>query len=246
MSRRIWEISKEKEQLYRKWTKRLAASGADLDLSTFDAARAPSLRITQVPETLGSYVRMSPGGWLYVVGVRIVALAPKVVIQRYDLSSSEEDVNMSLPDDPTLNNSRNRHYRFPDGSEFLRDDVLNHRVGTQGTLRCGDVIEGWLLGQCFESGPERYSQRRVLPICLSIMDQFDAWDSVTVNLHVDRAPEQPRLRPSPMSTLFELEDVTASPGATPETPVAGMVRGSRSPIVENRDAAATSTGPRRE
>jgi hypothetical protein len=41
MSREIWEIGKEKQQLYRKSAERLVAAGADLDLPSSAPARTP-------------------------------------------------------------------------------------------------------------------------------------------------------------------------------------------------------------
>jgi hypothetical protein len=220
MSREIWEIGKEKQQLYRKSAERLVAAGADLDLPSSAPARTPWVKITQVPEMLGSYVRMSPGGWLFVVLVRIVALAPKIVIQEYRLSSREWDVAAWFPGDPRENRSSDSYYRLPDRSDFHRDDVLNHRVGTQGTLRRGDTVEGWLLGQSFEPIPDRYTHGCFMPICLSILDQFEAEEQLTVELHVDRTAGRPHARPA-RSHLFERVDGRIdSPNRTAELPVA--------------------------
>jgi hypothetical protein len=247
MSRKIWEISKEKQQLYRKSAERLVAAGADLDLSSSAPASTPWVKITQVPEMLANYVRMSPGGLLYVALVHIVALAPKVVIQEYRLSSSEWEVAAWFPGDPRENRSSDPYYYYlPDHSTFHRDEVLNHRVGAQGTLHHGDVMEGLLLAQSFDPIPERYRQGSVMQLCLSIVNQFGKVEPLLVDLHVDRTAEQLRPRPARMSTLFEREDGRIiSPEALAETHVAGMVRDSRSPSVENCDDTATSTGPQR-
>ena len=246
MSREIWEISKEKQQLYRKSAERLVAAGAHLDLSSSAPARTRWVKITQVAEMLASYVRILPGLSLYVVWVRIVALAPKVVIQEYRLSSSEWEVAAWFPGDPRENRSSDPYYCLPDHSTFPRDEVLNHRLGAQGTLRRGDPMEGLLLAQSFDPIPERYRQGRVMELCLSVVNQFGDEEQLTVNLHVDRTAEQLRPRPARMSTLFEREDGRIiSPEALAETPVAGMVRDSRSPSVENCDDTATSTRPQR-
>lgn len=220
MSRKIWEISKEKQQLYRKSAERLVAGGADLDLSSSAPASTPWVKITQVPEMLASYVRVLPGLSLYVVLIRIVALAPNVVIQEFRLSSPEWEVEAWFPGDPRENRSTDRYYRLPDRSDFPRGDVLNHRVGPQGILRRGDAMDGWLLAQSFEPIPNRYAQGSFLPICLSILDQFDAEEQLTVELHVDRTAEQPRPRPA-RSRLCEREDGRIdSPNRTAELPVA--------------------------
>jgi hypothetical protein len=221
MSKRTWEINKEKQQLYRKSAERLVAAGADLDLSSSAPAPTKWLKITQVPEMLASYVRMSTGGSLYIVLVHIVALAPKVVIEEYDLSSAEGNVNPWFPDDPTVSNFRNRYYQLPDHLYFHRDEVLNHRVGAQGTLHRGDRMEGLLLAQSFDPIPERYRQGSVMQLRLSIVNQLGEVESLPVNLHVERTAEQLRPRPARTSTLFEREDGRIdSPNWTAESPAA--------------------------
>ena len=82
----------------------------------------------------------------------MVGLAPKIVIQGFELSSPEWEFNAYALDDPAVGNSAQQLCRMLDGSRFHRSEVLNHRVDAAGILRHGDVVEGLLLAECFSFG----------------------------------------------------------------------------------------------
>jgi hypothetical protein len=109
-------------------------------------------------------------------------------------------------EDPTVNCSDSRLYRFRDGTDFRRNEVLNHRVDAEGTLRYGDVMEGMLLAESFDAIPAGFVDRRLIPICLSIINQFGDGHESTIELRVERTAGRIQLLPPRRSGLFERED----------------------------------------
>jgi hypothetical protein len=92
MSRLAWNLSKAKESEYRLWAERLRAAGADLDPSIFGAADSPKIKVTQDSIVLASYVRAFPEGSLFVIQISILALAAKVIVRDFALSSPDWDL----------------------------------------------------------------------------------------------------------------------------------------------------------
>src|SRR5580704_1224700 len=154
MPRNRWTLTRSQKSEYGTAIKRMRAGGADL--TPFDTD-CPWVRMTHFPHA--SCVRTWTGASVFVIHVPIVGLAPKIVLQGFDLSSPEWELNPYVLDDPGVSNSAPQLYRMLDGSRFHRSEVLNHRADVDGTLRHGDVMEGLVLAQCFSSVPTRYNQR---------------------------------------------------------------------------------------
>ena len=203
MSRQKWTLTQAEQTEYRKRVERLRAAGADLDASSFESADRDWIKITH--DRL-SYVRALPTGSLFLIPARIVGLAPKVIIQGFELSSPAMDLGAWFLEDPTVNRSDSRLYRFRDGTDFDRNEVLNHRVDAQGTLRYGDVMEGMLLAESFDAIPSRFVDKSFIPICLSIINQFDHVHESMIELRVERTAGRIQPRPPRRSSLFERED----------------------------------------
>lgn len=181
--------------------RRLKAAGCPLPAEN-DVECPLRIRVTQQPPTLGSFARALPQGTLFVLDLSVVALASKVIIQDLHLSSPEWEFGAWLLSDPALHRSSDRYYRLPDGSDYLRDEVLNQRVDEQITLRRGDMIRGVILAQAFEPLPRQYTHGALMPICLAIADQFEDSHESTFELYVDRAAEKGLRRASRRSNLF--------------------------------------------
>jgi hypothetical protein len=105
-----------------------------------------------------------------------------------------------------MSRSGSRRYRLRDGTAFLREEVLNHHVDAAGTLRYGEVIEGMLLAESFDAIPTRFADKTLIPICLSITNQFGHVQSSTTEALIERAADRIQLPPVRPSTLFERED----------------------------------------
>jgi len=133
MPRNRWTLTRLQKSDYSRAVERMRAAGADLAPIAFDC---PWVRVTHCPAA--SWVRSWTGATVFVIHVRMVGLAPKIIVQGFDLSSPEWEFNAYVLDDPAVGNSAHQLYRVLDGSRFHRSEVLNHRVDAEGILRHGD------------------------------------------------------------------------------------------------------------
>jgi hypothetical protein len=164
---------------------------------------------------VGSYVRAKPTSCVFVLYLRIVCSAPKVILQEFDLSSPEWPLNAYILDDPAVSNSACKFYRFFDGEKFYRNEVLNHRVDEEGRLRRGDVMEGVLLAESFDSVPSKYTDHSSMPLCLSIANQFDEVYEFKVAIPVERIAARTQPRAKRRSTLYDEADGSPHSPALP-------------------------------
>ncbi len=162
MPRNRWALTSAQQSLYGRAVERMRAAGADL--ATF-GVDCDWMRVTH--SSAASCVRTWTGASVFVIHARMVGLAPKTVIQGFELSSPEWEFNAYVLDDPAVANSGQQLYRMLDGSQFHRNEVLNHRVDAEGILRRGDVMEGLVLAECFSAVPTRCNQWNSAPLTLS-------------------------------------------------------------------------------
>jgi len=141
-----------------------------------------------------------------VIRVRMVALAPKVMLHDFDLTSPDWPLNACVLSDPSVSNSANQFYVLLDRTKFHRDEVLNHRVDNDGILRRGDLLEGVLLADSLVPAPMRYESRSRMRLCLSISNQFDEVQEFTFELPVERVAARIRTRTVRRVSLFEDAD----------------------------------------
>lgn len=144
-----------------------------------------------------------PTSCVFVLYLRIVGLAPKVILQDFELSSPASPLNAYVLDDPAINNSASKLYRLLDGETFHRNEVLNHRLEGEGPLGRGKVIEGLLLAQSFDSVPSDYTDRSFMPLCLTIANQFDEVHESRFGIQVERIAARNRPRPERRCTLYD-------------------------------------------
>lgn len=217
-SQQEWEEHKDLVQ-------RLIAGGADLDLSGVAQGRTKRLKITQYPELLATYACGGSGRSFYVVSVRIVAQADKVVIQHFDLSSPEWDLNAGLLLDPTMDKANAPVYRLGHCASFSRNEVLNHRVDDEGILRRGNVMQGVVLAESFDSIPKHYVHGSMMRLTISVWDQFDEVHQQGVQAWVEY-PESRRPAPGPLrpSSLFEPGESLNTSYGVEETPISPPAR----------------------
>jgi hypothetical protein len=187
MPRNRWTLTRSQKSEYGTAIKRMRAAGADLPHCRSDS---PWIRVTHFPHA--SCVRTWTGASVFVIHVRIVGLAPKIVLQGFDLSSPEWELNAYVLDDPGVKNSRKQLYRTLDGVRFHRTEVLNHRVDVEGILHHGEVMEGLVLAECFSSVPTCYDQRNSVPLTLTTANQFDDVHAFAFELPVEHVSIQPR------------------------------------------------------
>jgi len=82
-------------------------------------------------------------------------------------------------------NEKSYVYQFNGGPEYSRDVVLNHRVGA--VVKPGRPMEGVLLGYSRIRIPSQYSHGLILPLILSIVDEFDNSHTAHLVVQVDES-----------------------------------------------------------
>jgi hypothetical protein len=226
MPRRRWTLSIAERRDYKLIAEALNAAGADLNLSVFAAGEA--LRVTPVSVMAENYLRFSTRGFVCIFQVSIVALTPLVILQDFKLSSPEWELNTYFLEDPSVRSSRERCYRLIDGTNFDRTEVLNHRVGDAGRLRYGNQIQGLLLAQSFDRLPDCYKSGSVVPVVLSITDQFGDVSQSTIRLQVEQFEMREGPRNVRRSSLF-------GPG---EAPISAPKTDDKIPVAESTGDAS--------
>jgi hypothetical protein len=209
MSKTKRSLTIAEQHEHRELIERLVAGGADFDPSTFVRGSKPRIQISQVPEMLASFAGSSRSGFHYVVYVHIVVLVGKVLIEHFDLSSSEWEMGTYVIE-PSFAKSREPEYRLGDGATFSRDEVLNHRFGKKN-LRSGDVMEGLLLFGSFTPIPKHYVDWSRMPATLSMWDQFGKMSEANIQLYVDRRADTTLSWPLRRNSLFERSDGMVAP-----------------------------------
>jgi len=223
MPRLRWTLTHREQAEYKRILERLRAAGADVDLSTLEATDKPWLSLKCCPE--GSSVRTMPAACVFVIYIRIVALAPKVVLQDFDVSSPDWPLNAYMLGDPSVRRSSDQFYLLLDRTKMYRDEVLNHRIDAEGILRRGDVLEGVLLAQSLNPVPARYTKGSLMRLCLTVMNQFDEFQKFTVEIPVEHIPAPVYPQTTCHGNLYDVgkESVGCwSPGDVPNAVPDGM------------------------
>lgn len=193
-----WTHTKAQKAEYEALIKRMNAAGADLDPTVSDS---PWITVTHNP--YGCDARTCRGVAILVVHLRIVARVT-TFLKAFELWSPEEGWSADLLEDPRVSKATRQLYGTADREKFHRNDVLNHHVEHEGVLRRGNHIEGFLLAQGSASVPLGYSLHRRLPLCVSIVSQFDDVCHYRLDLPVRHVPWQIKPRPSGTGGLLEL------------------------------------------
>jgi len=197
MSRQRWALTQTEKGEFRKRIERLRAAGADLDVSSFESASRDWI---QVMHDQVSSVHALPTSSFLIIPARIVALAPRIIIQGFEVSSPAMDL------DAWFFPSENKCYHFRDGTNFDRSEVLNHRVEAAGTLRHGEMMDGVLLGESLDAIPTGFANNSLIPICLSIVNQFGDVHKSTTEARLKRIAGRIQPRSTRRSSLFEMQD----------------------------------------
>jgi hypothetical protein len=234
-----WTLTRREQAQYKRIAKRLKAAGAEIDSSAFETTDNPWLSVSCYAAE--SSVRTMCGACIFRIYLRIVALAPKVVLQDFDIASQGCPLNAYVLDDPSVENSKNEFYLMLDRTKFHRDEVLNHRVDSEGVLRRGEICEGLLLAEAFQSIEAKYTNGAIMPLQISIANSVDEVHDFTIHLRVEKIRTPIRFRTTRRGGLFD--------GAANSTPAWLEGKGSEIAGQRNRNyktARADLTPPRAE
>jgi hypothetical protein len=79
-------------------------------------------------------------------------------------------------------------------------------VEAAGTLRHGEMMDGVLLGESLDSIPTGFANNSLIPICLSIVNQFGDVHKSTTKARLKRIAGRIQPRSTRGSSLFEKQD----------------------------------------
>ena len=93
-------------------------------------------------------------------------------------------------------------YRLPNGLEYPRDLVLNHRIYRAGVLRQGQCVQGLLLGWAKEKVSDEFRHGDFIEAELTVIDALGREHSCQLSLLLDRTERGRSLPKSRRKGLF--------------------------------------------
>jgi len=195
----------------KKWTAidvglagRMRAVGVPLDLKEFkEPLIIRQFRDPGVNSFSSGYLTSQCIGSVIISYVQVISAAHQLItISGFELSAPWKDVPLTLLPDPADDFSP-QTYRFlgHDASQFDRSQVIPQ----SGTLRHGQTMEGFLLAIDYDPLPSSFTQGSVIPLRLTIADQFDRLFSKELFFSVDRTAEA-KAKPKPVRRFRRLFD----------------------------------------
>jgi hypothetical protein len=161
--------------------------------------------IRQDDELVGSRVMVTEdGATCYILSVTISSNLPSPFpISGYSLDVPWPNSAIQWVMEAKRNSKGRRCYRLPSFDyDFRRAEVLNHR---KPTLRRGQRLTGLLLGVSLSPVPPSYAFGQLIPVTLTVTDEFDRSFSQEIQLFVDTSAKlvskKWRKRPSIMDLI---------------------------------------------
>jgi hypothetical protein len=176
--------------------RQLRAGGIALEIPADDwkdPIRESGLIIRQCDGRLeNSVFDLGSGATGYVVSLSLTVSTSNFALAAFDLELPWQ-AKLNFLEDPRGRSKQDR-YEFPNGDVYPRDVVINHCVDIRRILRCGQSIEGLLLGSSFESMPDGFVHGVEIPAVLKIFDQFYACYRSAISLWANRSQKLSTVR----------------------------------------------------
>lgn len=165
--------------------RRLRAAGCPMPEDCEDDPMPGLVPVVSKPKMTRVYV--IPGWAEYVLPVRITNHSYDCLeVQKFECNSYWP-TRLIGPMDPGTCRHEKQTYRLPgSGRTFPYERVLNHRTGRAGLINPGDSMEGILLAFRCHPYPEECLSRPVIPVELSIVDQYGREHVSKIEVTVDR------------------------------------------------------------
>jgi len=164
------------------------------------------LEVCQVGGLLENRAFEYSAGTGIIFQLQITAFTSGLAISRFDIELPWEKMGFCWLDDPveidgvsTLYSFAGRHF------EFERKQVLNHRADVCRTLRRGQSLKGFLLGNDSAPIPDEFREASRFPATVIVCDQFGRSARAAIELTAIREKKRVR-RPSPRGDLFSKRD----------------------------------------
>jgi hypothetical protein len=155
----------------------------------------------------GEIRELKNGQFAFIVPVFIRRDRPgKTIILDAWIGTSWPDGSIEWLDDPEQEDKHPGYFNLPGDTErFLRGEVLNHRF-INCVLSRGDIRTGLLLA-VGSRPPDIYKDHDEIPITLTIVDQWDCEQKVTLQMKMNRRPTRGKaIHTSTRSPLLSRRD----------------------------------------
>lgn len=171
---------------------------------------ADNLIVYQVGGLLESSAFEYCGGTGITIQIVVTVHAPTFVISGFDVELPWATIGFSWLETDGISTV----YRFSGmPHEFERKHVLNHRADVTRTLRRGQSIKGYLLGNDLAPIPDEVRNGSLFPATVIIWDQYGRQYRAPVDLTATRRQKY-FCRPSRRGGLFDRRDPDPKPRVT--------------------------------
>ncbi len=166
---------------------------------------------------------LNNGRFAFILPVFVRRNPPgKTIICDAWIGTSWPDTSINWLDDPEGEEKHPGYYNLPGDTErFLRGEVLNHRF-INCVLSRGDIRAGLLLA-IGSRPPDIYKDKDPVSITLTVVDQWDCEEKVTLQMKMNRRPTRVQgIHTSTRSPLLSRQDVIVPtrPDVAPRQPAA--------------------------
>lgn len=197
-------LTNSEERAHRARVQLLRESGVEIQAPT-QAAEVPAVRMIQEGDPLSNIVcDLSCGGVGFVVWMSFVAMKSHLVLPDIELIPPWNEPGIWLLSDPKEEGRGQNLYRLPNGPEYPRIDVLNHRIGEHHPLARGEMMTGALIAIGSTPMPGHWQHGESAKMEIAVFDQYGNRFSQSVSLWVDRSmrPDPERLRQRRRTGLY--------------------------------------------
>lgn len=190
--------------------RRIRAAGCPIYIARDDGGPTPlpieSLELSQVGGVLENSVFEYAAGTGIMLQVQITTYISGLALSRFDIELPWEKMGFRWLDDPLEIDGTSTLYRFVGKNiELERKQVLNHRADICRTLRRGQSLRGFLLGNDMAPIPDEFRDGSQFPANLIAWDQFGRNARTALELTAHREKKYIR-RPNARGDLFSKRD----------------------------------------
>jgi hypothetical protein len=160
-------LSREKQAIYVACLQQLQAEGRDVEIPEEWQQNAERRDVEIILSSESIIFEPASGGVYYAVMVRLTALRSGLTLVHCEISTEWDDQIVAESFD-----ERNLIYELG-RQEYRADEVLNHKIEHNISLRRGQIAEGWILASGLRPIPAEYGDHSTAPFELKLFDQFE-------------------------------------------------------------------------
>src|ERR1700722_17466075 len=159
-------LSRAEESTHHDYLRQMQAEGIDVEISEEWEENSRALDVVLAGPAESMVFESATGGVCYAVLARLGVERSGVILTEPDLSTDydQQIVAESFDDGARVCKLG--------GQFYSQHEVLNSRIEKNLVLRCGQIVEGFLLATGLSPIPPEYGNSAVVPFRLSFLDQF--------------------------------------------------------------------------